>query len=489
MLTSALIDRCRAQPHAIAVTDGQQETTYGELLDVARGWAAQWQSLPGFEPGGIVAIQLPNRGEYAAAVLAVHWLGAAVLPVNTQWKPEEVVRHLDGLPVVAVISDGPRLHAWNQSNAWQHVSRLDIDQRPPQITAAGQARLEALLQTDHSHADALLLMTSGSSGRAKVVVRTQANLLANARHVGQELNWQPGGRILPVTPFFHANGFSNGMLLPLLAGCRIVLLRQFFPATLVALMERESVQVVIGSPVVYETLLRYDMPPAACQALQYAISSGAPLGPSVAGEFFDRWGIRVRELYGTSETGTIAIEPITPPQGDKTAGRPLPGVEVAVLSDTGSPVAAGETGAIAVRSPAVMKGYWTGTGVDAARNPDGYYLTGDLGRLDEQGQVRLCGRSSRFLNIGGNKVSPGEVEEVLRALPGVVRCRVEAEGTPPQIQATLWSPTGVVLTQSDLLAHCRGQLAEYKIPRRFVFEQVRAADLPDKHTVILPGST
>lgn len=510
MLIADLVARCRAQPHSVAVVQDRLETTFGQLLDLACGWGAQWRSWPGFEPGGVVAIQLPNSADYAAAVMAVHWLGAAVLPVNTQWRPEEVARNLEGLPVAGLIGNRQTLAPWHDCGVWPSVPRLAVEDRPSAPSPAEQDRLEALLRRDLADTNALLLMTSGSGGRAKVVIRTQAQLLANARQVSAELQWPPGCRILPVTPFFHANGFSNGLLLPLWSGGRIVLLRQFFPATLADLIEREAVQVVIGSPVVYESLLRHEVQPGTLQSLEYAISSGAALPAGVADEFLRRWGIPVRELFGTSETGTIAIAPRATgsagarPQdtcpgetktgangtaangpGDSIAGRPLPGVEVSILSGDGRPLPKGEVGAIGVRSPAVMKGYWSPDGIETARQSDGLYLTGDMGWLDAEGRLRLRGRSQRFLNISGNKVSAEEVEQVLRALQGVTRARVEAEGTPPQLVATLWLAEGVVWKQPEVLAHCRGQLAEYKLPRRFVFETVRAADLPDKHSVVV----
>lgn len=499
MLIADLVARCRAQPEAVAVVHDRQETTYGQLLEMACGWGAQWRSRPGFGPGGIVAIQLPNSADYAAAVMACHWLGAAVLPVNTQWQPGEVARNLDGLPVAGLIGNRQTLARWHDSRVWGDVPRLAVEDRPSAPSPAEQDRLEALLPRDLPDTGALVLMTSGSSGPAKIVIRSQAQLLANARQVGAELQWRAGCRILPVTPFFHANGFSNGLLLPLWSGGRIVLLRQFFPATLVDLIEREAVQVVIGSPAVYESLLRYEVRPGACRSLEYAISSGAALPPGVAGQFHQRFGIPVRELYGTSETGTIAIGPrhagplvdgtVEPGAGDSIAGRPLPGVEVSILSDDGRPLPRGEVGAIGVRGLAVMKGYWSPEGLDEGRLPGGPYLTGDRGWLDEEGQLRLRGRSPRFLNISGNKVSAGEVEQVLAGLAGVTRARVEVEGIPSQLVATLWLSAGVVWKQPEVLAHCRGHLAEYKIPRRFVFETATAADLPDKHSVVLERPT
>lgn len=494
-MITELVARCRAHPHAVAFVQNRKETTYGQLLDLASGWASQWLSNPGIVPGDSVAIQLHNTVEYAAAVMACHWLGAAVLPINIQWRPEEVARNLDGLPIAGLIGHRQTLAHWSDSQVWKNVPRIAVEDLPSSPTQEEQDRLEALLQRNHVDSDALLLMTSGTSGRAKIVIRSRAQLLSNARQVSAELQWPVGSRILPVTPFYHANGFSNGLLLPLWLGARIVLIQQFFPATLAELIERESVQVVIGSPVVYESLLRHEIQPSAFKSLEYAISSGAALPPGVAEHFHQRWGIPVRELFGTSETGTIAIGPCTArlsendpleiERVESNAGRPLPGVEVSILSKEGLELPQGEVGAIAARSPAVMKGYWTPEGIDQARLPGGFYVTGDTGRLDEEGQLRLRGRSQRFLNISGNKISAGEVEEVLRGLRGVTRARVELDGTPPQLVATVWLSEAVQWNQPEVLSHCRGQLAEYKIPRRFVVETARTTNLPDKHYVVV----
>lgn len=475
MLGQILLSRWRAWATRPAFVDGERAITYGTLARQALGWAAYCEQR-GWGAGDCVAVRLANGPAYASVFAGLALRGAALLPVNTQWPPAQVAQRLAGKTLAGLIADAEHLAAWAAEPAWARlplvdVQGVDVDQEP-----AGTPAPRA-----DGRDEALYLLTSGSTGQPKLVVRTQAQLLANADNVGRRLQWEPGCALLPVTPFFHANGFSNGLLLPLLSGACVVLMAQFFPARLLGLVQRHRVQVLLASPVVYASLVRANAPREAWAALDYGLSSGAPLPPSIAAQAAAQ-GLVLRELYGSSETGTIAIAPLAP--SDATLGAPLEQVDVRVLSPAGEPLAAGQVGLLGVRGPAVMKGYWTPAGVEPARNVQGFYLPGDLGSLTAEGELTLHGRVRPFINVGGNKVSPEQVERVLMGLPGIVRCQVSGAAHPHQgqvVAATIFLRPGAQLGSGEVLAHCRRHLAEYEAPRHITIETYRAADLPDKH--------
>jgi acyl-CoA synthetase (AMP-forming)/AMP-acid ligase II len=421
-----------------------------------------------------VIAQLSNSPVFAALFAGLAVRGVALLPVHTQWSAAQVAQRLAGKQVAGVVTDAELASGWSDEPAFSHVPRVNVGG-----VDAPHADCKGSEPVTDGDVDALCLLTSATTGPCKLVVRTQAQLLANAENVSGRLGWEPGCRVLPVTPFFHANGFSNGLLLPLLSGACVVLMAQYFPARLVELIARCKVQVLLASPVVYSTLVRSPNDGAALSSLQLALSSGAPLSPTVIGLAAER-GIGLRELYGSSETGTISIG--TP--GGSTVGRPLDRVQVRIQSDTGDEVGPGELGQVAVRGPAVMKGYWTRDGIDPARDAHGFYLTGDLGRLSSESELSLHGRLRKYINVGGSKVSPEQVERVLACLPGVVRCRVDGEPHPElgeQVAATVVVRPESEIGASDVLAYCRGRLSEYEIPRRISIEIAATPELPDKY--------
>ena len=458
--------------------------TYCLLAERALRWAAVLARA--VDTGGVrpVAVQLPNTPDYAAAVVALMILGIPLLPVHPQWRPGEAASSLGNLGLAGILASEADLPRWREVPAFASVALIGVEALRRHAEQAIPISAAELGDTTDGDRPALYLMTSGTTGTPKTVVRSRNNLLANARHVGQTLGWAADQRILPVTPFHHANGFSNGLLLPLLRGSCIVILERFFPVTLARLIHDARVDALIASPVVYRALLSCDEGPGALRLLRQSLSSGAPLPREVADMAVRRAGVQIRELYGSSEAGTVSIEPDRGAEGPRSAGRPLPGVEVAILSDDGQALPRGEEGHVAVRSPAVMQGYWTPGGIDPARTVEGWFLIGDRGFLDAGGDLHLRGRLRGFINVGGSKVDPGEIESALRDLEGVARCRVlgrRDDRGGEEVCAFLVLRPGSSLDRAAVLAHLRLRLAEYKLPRRIEFEEYDAPALPDKH--------
>lgn len=483
MIGQILLSRFQAYKNQPAIVLDHEVVDYQSLASWSIALAHHFRDKCGLKPGDCLAAQIPNNAAYPALFTGLSLLGVGLLPLHLHWKPEEVARNLPAKPLAGIITPTSQMTAWAASPSFSSFPQMAFETLLTLKNEACISQADELLYTDFSQQEALYLMTSGTTGQPKLVVRTQVNLLANAHSVARALAWKPGCRILPVTPFSHANGFSNGMLLPMLSGACLFLLPQFFPARLAELLLRHRIEVMIASPFVYSTLLNHGLSPAETGSLLYALSSGAPLPEALAREAAAQWGVPLRNLYGSSETGTISIESPQNQDGKTTAGAPLESVEIRILSEAHEPLPVEQAGLIAVRSPAVMKGYWTTSGIDPARNAAGFYLTGDHGFLDRQGNLNILGRGRPFLNIGGNKVSVQEIEEVLRRLPGVARCCVrgmEHLQLNQVIHASIWPEPGIQVQQNDVLAFCRLHLAEYKIPRQISIEPCSESGLSAK---------
>jgi long-chain acyl-CoA synthetase len=295
-----------------------------------------------------------------------------------------------------------------------------------------------------------------------------------------------GRRFLSVVPFYHSNGFGNCLLMPLLNGAPLVLMRSFTPAGLVDSVSRYQVQVLIASPFILSLLVDHGAGRDHFSPVDLCVSSGAPLTRDLAALVEARLGMRVRQLYGSTETGTVAIELGDDPEAEGSVGRPLDGIEVRILDSDDRELPAGGTGEIAVRSDAVMPGYLDDPAENARRFRNGFFLTGDLGRLDPAGNLIIAGRKRRWINVAGVKVDPVEIEQVLRMLPPVAECHVDGVPGPRQsemIKAVIALHPGKCLARAQVIEHCRTHLAEYKIPRVIEFTEGLRTDIAGKRPV------
>jgi long-chain acyl-CoA synthetase len=298
-----------------------------------------------------------------------------------------------------------------------------------------------------------------------------------------------GLRFLSVIPFFHANGFHNCMLMPLLNGATIVLMPQFSPAACHELIRQESVEVLIGSPFIFTALVDSGADLGLLSTLQLCFSGGARLPATVSQQWKDRSGIPVRQWYGTSETSIIAVGCVregSDSVADASVGAPIPGAEVKVLDDKFMELGCGAVGELAVRSAAVMSGYVGEPELNRQVFHGGFYRTGDFGYMDSAGNLYLAGRMNRVMNIAGVKIDPLEVEQAVEALAGVFRCDVDAvlNGRGGEvIRARIQTRPGFDVTRRAVIAQCRSRLAEYKLPRIVEF----AETLPSMITGKMPA--
>jgi long-chain acyl-CoA synthetase len=262
-------------------------------------------------------------------------------------------------------------------------------------------------------------------------------------------------------------------MLPLLSGATLVMMRQFSPGPCAELVHREKVDMLFGSPFIYGSLV--DCDPASLSSLKHCFSAGGRIPSSVVERWRDRFGVFVRQFYGMSEAGVIALERgVQTPASSVGAcvGEPVRGVEIIVLGAGGQSLERGEIGELAIRSESVMSGYLGEPELTRGLFHNGFFRTGDLGYFDSAGNLYLTGRMGRVLNIAGVKVDPVEVERAVEMLPNVASCHVDAVPNGrggDLIRARVVPREGLQVTRREVIEQCRRQLAEYKLPRVIEF--------------------
>jgi long-chain acyl-CoA synthetase len=244
-------------------------------------------------------------------------------------------------------------------------------------------------------------------------------------------------------------------------------------------MNEHRIEVLIGSPAIFNLLLKFRMDRDCLSTLRVCASAGGPIARETASEIRERFGIAVRQAYGMSEIGIIAVEPV---EGGPPAV-PISTVSIRVLDESCRPLPIGEKGEIAVKGTSEAKGYIIESADTEEFFSDGYYRTGDAGYLDSTGNLNLLERIRAVINISGTKVDPTEIENTLRGMPEVRDCRVVGEsvgGRSEVIKAIIAVREGEVLRREDIISYCRSQLAEYKIPRIIEFSMALPSDLTGK---------
>jgi len=473
MIFERFRDAAHQHRDGLAIVDQDQRITYGDLLarvNEMRGWIRNTLDP---KPGQVVAASLSNTWQFAAAFFAVSELGGIFMPCNPQWRAAELRGFAGRLGFGGVITEPPFRAEWDHlGDVIGTGSVWTVDLASSTSAHGAESRP---LHTGKEDDAAAYLPTSGSTGAPRVVPRTHRNLEAGARNVARALDIGPGRRFLSVIPFFHANGFHNCMLMPLISGATLVLMKQFSPAACAELVHRERVDVLIGSPFLFTLLADSEVAPSLLSTLRLCSSAGARMPAAVHERWRSRFGVRVRQWYGMSETCVISIDlaETEPPNGTGTfVGAPIPGVEVRSLAPDGGDPGPGATGELAVRSETVMSGYVGEPELNQHVFHDGFFRTGDLGYLDSLGNVYLTGRMRRVVNMGGVKVDPVEVEQAVETLSGITECHVDAvpNGRDGEVmRARIVVRQGHQITRRDVIEQCRQRLAEYKLPRIIEF--------------------
>ncbi len=459
-------------------------------LDRASDAAGALLAARGAAVGARVGLLGPNGAAFVTAYLGILKAGAAVVPLNLLISEEEMAFVLDdsgacGLLYHPAFAERARALAGRLPGL---AFRLPLDEAPDGTWAAG-AEVQSGSGSDVEPAAALeivsdpaedlaaILYTSGTTGRPKGAMLTHGNLLANTAAVEAAMHWRPGEETcLVVLPMFHAFAATVGLLTPLLCGCAIAPLARFEPEQVARTIRDTGATIFLGVPSMYAVLLR--LPPEQTGwlgSLKFCISGGAALPVEVLRRFEARFGRPVYEGDGPTECGPVTcVNPIGGLAKPGTVGLPIPGVAMRIVGDVGvDPLPPGVVGEIAVRGPGVMKGYWRQPEATAAVFREGWFLTGDLGTVDEDGYFSIVDRKKDLIIVNGMNVYPRMIEEVLYRLPQVKEAAVVGEphrthGEVPvaYVALDLAHDRPGALDESAIRAHCKAHLGGFQVPRR-----------------------
>jgi long-chain acyl-CoA synthetase len=438
-----------------SLTLSRERASGAELSERAASLAAGL-GAHGVRPGDPVAIMLPNGLAAAVAILGVTRLGAIAVPLSPHAKPAELAFVFRDAGVTAVLTDehgGARCGALGP----RVITRLPDDGPVPPPPRPDD--------------DAIYQYSSGTTGRPKRVPRTHAQLAAEAEAYTAATGLGGDDTILCAIPLYHTYGLGCCLTAAVRSGASLVFLPGPAPFAIhreaaLEILEREPVTVFPAVPYMLRVLA--EAPGSTgLEALRLCFSAANALPPATFEAFDRRFGVPVRQLYGLTEAGAVTVNADGDPWATaRTVGRPLPGVEVEILA------ADGRIGEVAVRSPAMTRGY---AGVDASVNREafagGRFLTGDRGRIDSDGRLVLTGRRKLLIDVRGDKVDPIEVEDVLAVHPKVRE--VVVVGAPSGVAGEEVVKAVVVpderCGERELIRFCRERLANHKVPQLVEF--------------------
>jgi malonyl-CoA/methylmalonyl-CoA synthetase len=456
---------------ALATPDGLS-MTYGDLLDRS-GKAANALVAKGVAPGDRVAVQIDKSPDFLALALGCLRAGAALLPLNPAYTLAELEYFLSDARPALVVCRPAALQATRDL-----VQKLGLRAVESLGTSRDASLAEAMTDAPASFATvaranddlAAILYTSGTTGRAKGAMLTHENLASNALALIDIWRFTRDDVLIHALPVFHTHGLFVATNVALLSGASMIFLPGFDAEAIVAALPRATA--LMGVPTFYTRLLAHPRVNAESTAhMRLFVSGSAPLLAETHQQWREKTGHAILERYGMTETNMIASNPYDGARKPGSVGFPLPGVSLRIAAaETGALLAQGEIGIIEVKGPNVFKGYWRMPEKTAAEfRGDGFFVTGDLGRIDAVGALEIVGRAKDLIISGGFNVYPKEVEDAIDAMPGVVESAVIGLPHPDfgeGVTALVVPQKGAALSESEMLASLTQRLARYKLPKR-----------------------
>jgi len=465
--------------HAVrpAVVSDAQALTFAELRERVMTLAAELMRR-GIRTGERVGILLRNSPEFIIGYWAAVNAGAVAVPLNDHYQHNEILSFIDDCELKLLLTD----------ESFRALCESVLPHATPPCTLLLAETWDILPRTTapalpavDPGAPVMLQFSSGSTGSPKRIWRSHTQILWELDAIVQTLGLSRTDRFLGVAPFSHVNGLVRTMLASLRAGATVYPVPHFERQPVADLIERAHISVFIAVPFMFITLAhsRFARVPD-FSSLRLCISASAPLPTKFNKEFQARFGIHIRQLYGSTETGTMSVNLSADIAASlDSVGMPLPGIRFAIADERGQRVETGAVGEVLVASPGAITGYGGLPELNAQVFREGYFCTGDLGKLDAEGRLRLLGRLEFSINKGGFKIDPREVEDVLEAHPAVEEVAVVGVATAygdEKVKAVivLRGPC----TEVELAEFCRGKIADFKVPSVFEFR----AELPKSPT-------
>ncbi len=449
--------------------------TYADMMAHSAHFAGALVGL-GLVPGDRIAVQVEKSPEALMLYLGAIRAGAIFLPLNTAYTIAELEYFLTDAEPKVVVCDPTRRDALLPIAAKAGVQALAT------LGADGTGTLAARLAAASATFDdlprsadelAAILYTSGTTGRSKGAMLSHGNLVSNAEVLVDSWRFTADDVLLHALPIYHTHGLFVAVNVMLFCGGTILFLPKFDADTCLALLPRATT--MMGVPTFYTRLLRHPgLTREATAHMRLLVSGSAPLLADTHWEWQARTGHAILERYGMTETNMMTSNPYDGERIAGTVGFPLPGIRVRIADpETGHVLGRDEIGVIEVAGPNVFKGYWRNPEKTAAEfRADGFFITGDLGKIDPRGYVQIIGRAKDLIITGGLNVYPKEVETEIDALPGIVETAVV--GLPHEdfgevVAAMVVRAPGASLDEASILAALETRLARFKWPKHVIF--------------------
>jgi malonyl-CoA/methylmalonyl-CoA synthetase len=496
-IVEAVAIHARQQPERAAIIVEDEIISYGRLYARIERFARALV-VSGLQPGDRVGMFLENSPAFAVSYLGVHLAGGVVTLINTQYRRVELSHILTDAMV--------RFCVTSPSGAGE-LRSLTLPHLSLQIIVGGQSdpagepgaeqdaapvpsvEYEAFLRRGDgpdsttisltapaTDAPAIIGYTSGTTGRAKGAILLHRNLIANITAIITAWHWTPEDRLLLTLPLFHTHGLAVGLHGTFFLGASAVLRRKFDGAeTLASFSADPAIRLFFGVPTMYGRIVAEAQEHGVPRHLpRLFVSGSAPLSPHLFLEFERIFGQRILERYGMTETGMNLTNPYDGERRPGTVGGPFPGQEARIVETDGRfALPPGVIGEIEVRGPHVFAGYNNRPEATAeAFSSDGWFKTGDLGWISDDGYFTITGRAHELIISGGYNIYPREIEDVLASHPSVGEVAVIGmadEDMGEQVVAVIVPAAGESPTADDIVGYCRERLASYKKPRRVVF--------------------
>lgn len=448
-LTAAFAAHWAARPDASQIHDPDRGWISRGELDAESALRAGRLAALGLKPGDRILLSAESSWDLVATYVAALRMGLVVIPTNTAYGARELAHVIqDAGPLAAIVNEPEKSAALREAAPHLHLitPALDLPDGPTPT-----------LDTTSAASPALVCYTSGTTGQPKGAVLSHANCLASAEGLRLAWRWTEADRLLLTLPLFHMHGLGVGLHGTLYNGSAAILYRGFRPEVLLADIDAQDATLFFGVPTMYHRLANH--PQAAQLAnLRLCVSGSAPLPATLHEEIERISGQRVLERYGMTETLMLVSNPHDAERRPGSVGFPLPGVELRL---------AGEPAEIQVRGPNVFSGYWDRAEANAAAfTDDGWFKTGDLGAIDNDGYVSIIGRAKELIISGGFNVYPREVEDVLRTHPAIEDVAVVGEPSEEWGERVVAYAVASGPIELDGLREAIGdELAPFKHPR------------------------
>jgi long-chain acyl-CoA synthetase len=491
-LTKQLHHTASTLPHKIAYHFADQSTTYQQLDAAVTKFASGLEKM-GVKKGDHIALLLGNSPYFVIGMYGALRLGATVIPINPIYTADEIgyiIQNGDVKVVVALDMLLPLIEKMHPllSSVEHYIiceTPKENEESPSLETLSVYPKMKSFTsvlssgQLDFNEPElaeddvAIILYTSGTTGKPKGAMLTHKNLYSNAKDVSDYLKMSESDRVITVLPMFHVFCLTVALNAPIMNGATMLIVPRFSPIDIFMFAKKFEATVFAGVPTMYNFLLQTpNADPSDLQSLRLCISGGASMPVALLKHFEQKFNVVISEGYGLSEASPVTcFNPLDRPRKPGSIGTSIINVENKVVNELGEEVSPGEVGELIVRGPNVMKGYYKLPEDTAFAIRNGWLYTGDLAKMDEEGYFYIVDRKKDMIIVGGYNVYPREVEEVLYNHPEVVEVAVLGVPDPNLGEAVhcYVVSKNPELTEADLLGYCSEHLAKYKIPSKINF--------------------